>query len=82
MLMQQLHQWTKPDTLVVEKMFRYNPSLVWSVGAVIVTVCPNTLIEMPIRVWSAFKDDSYVKSDQADAELIGRAIVYLAKDLK
>jgi hypothetical protein len=80
--MDQLQQWTQPQTLCVEKMFRYNPSLVWAVGATIVTVRPNSLIEMPIRVWQAFRDDSYEKSDQADAEMIGKALIYLAKDLK
>lgn len=82
MLMDQLTDWTKTDVMVIEKMFRYNASLVWSVGATIVTIRPDIMIEMPVRVWQAFRDDDYEKSDQADAELIGKALIYLAKDLK
>jgi len=82
LIMDQLQQWAQPQTLCVERMFRYNPSLVWAVGAAIVTVRPASLIEMPIRIWQAFRDDTYEKSDQADAELIGRSLIYLAKDLK
>lgn len=81
-IMDQLTAWTKTKTLVIERMFRYNPSLVWSVGSTIVTIRPDVMLEMPVRVWKAFCDDSYEKSDQADAEMIGKALIYLAKDLK
>jgi hypothetical protein len=81
-LMTELQQWTGADVLVVEKMFRYNAPLIWSVGASVVTVKPEALIEMPIRVWQAYCSDEYVKSDAEDAKLIGETLIYLAGDLK
>lgn len=81
-LMEQLVQWTKPDLMVVEKLFKYNASLVWSVGATIVTVMPEAMIECPIRVWRALAADDYEKSDQADAEMIGKAVIHFARGLK
>ena len=82
MLMDQLTAWTKTETLVVERLFRYNPSLVWSVGMTIVATRPDHFIECPIRIWKAFCDDNYVKSDEQDAIKMGEAIIWLAKDLK
>lgn len=82
MIMDQLAQWTNPDVMAIEKMFRYNASLVWACGGAIITARPDSLIETPIRVWKALADDSYEKNDQADAELIGKAVIHFARGLK
>jgi hypothetical protein len=81
-LMDELQKWTGADVLVVEKMFRYNAPLIWSVGSTITTIKPGILIECPIRVWQSFADEDYVKSDEQDAILIGTTVIQLAKDLK
>lgn len=81
-LMEQLVQWTKPNIMAVEKLFKYNSSLVWSVGAAIVTIQPEDMVEVPIRIWKTLADDTYEKTDQADAELIGKAVIYFARGLK
>lgn len=66
------------DVVCVEKLFRYNASLVWSVGAVIAATRPEVLIEVPIRLWQARLDENYVKSDERDAIEIGKTLIEYA----
>lgn len=69
------------DVVCIEKLFRYNPSLVWSVGAVIQAKEPDIFIEVPIRLWQARVGDDYVKSDERDAVEIGSTLIYHASKL-
>jgi hypothetical protein len=77
-IMDQLAVWISPDVLAIEKMFRHNPSLIWSVGAAIVTTKPESMIEVPVKIWQDFIEDDYHKSDEADACLIGKAVLHYA----
>lgn len=78
-IMEQLQNWANPDVLAVEKMFKLNPSLIWSVGASIVTVKPVQLIEVPIPIWKSLVPSTYEKSDETDAIYIGKAVLHHAK---
>lgn len=75
-IMEQLQNWANPDVLAIEKMFKFNPSLIWSVGASIVTVKPTQMIEVPIPIWKALVPSTYVKSDETDAIFIGKAVIH------
>ena len=78
-IMEQLSVWTSPDILVIEELFsRCVHSLVWSVGAAIVTTKPKNMVEVPIKVWHDFKPMNYTKTDELDALLIGKAAIYYA----
>lgn len=80
----QLSQWTCPNILAIERMFKFNPSLVWSVGMSIVVTRPQDLIEVNVRAWKKFaeEDDGYEKSDEWDAIMIGRCVIETARQLK
>lgn len=67
------------DVVCVEKLFRYNASLVWSVGAVIAATRPEVLIEVPIRLWQAQTSDGYFKDDEKDAVEIGKTLIHYAR---
>lgn len=64
------------DVLCVEQMFKFNPSLIWSVGAVIEAKQPELFVEIPTRIWQAKLPADYVKSDERDAIEIGKALIY------
>lgn len=81
-IMDQLQVWTGADVLAIEKMFRFNASLIWSVGSTITTIRPDVFIEVPIRCWQQSLPDDYVKSDEQDAVLIGQCVIDLARKLK
>lgn len=69
------------DVLCIEKMFRFNPSLLWSVGAVITTKEPELFVEVPVRIWQALLGDDYEKSDERDAIAIGNAVIHHCEKL-
>lgn len=72
---------TSIDVLCVEKMFRYNAGLVWSVGAVIHAKSPDLFVEVPVRMWQARVGADYVKSDEQDAIEIGTTLIFHASKL-
>ncbi len=70
-----------PDVLAIE-LIRKNTTLIWSVGTTIASVRSPHLIEVPLSIWHSLREDDYVKTDQLDAELIGRSVVERAKLLR
>lgn len=71
------------DAFVVEELRgkMVHPHLTWSVGVAVAAVnCPLTL-ELSIWIWKAWAaiDPNYTKGDEADAILIGRSAVGLAR---
>jgi hypothetical protein len=69
------------DAVCVEKLFKYNASLVWSVGAMLMATKPSVFIEVPIRLWKAQLSDDYVKDDEHDAIEIGKTLIHHANSL-
>lgn len=69
------------DVLCIEQMFRYNPALIWTVGAVIQAKEPELFVEVPTRIWQARLPNDYVKSDERDAIEIGKSVIYHAEKL-
>lgn len=69
------------DVLCVEQMFKFNPSLIWSVGAVIEAKQPELFVEIPVRLWTARCPPDYQKTDENDAIMIGETLIYHARKL-
>lgn len=69
------------DILVIEKIRgpMVQGLLQWSVGAIASAFPSAKLVELPIYLWHELRDNNYVKSDAADAELILKTILLLAK---
>jgi hypothetical protein len=84
MIMDQLAQWTNPDIMAIELLFKLNHSLLWAAGAAISTARPDSLISVGVRLWKATaeKDPNYFKSDEWDAIMIGRTVIETARGLK
>jgi hypothetical protein len=77
---EQLSEWTKPDILVIEKMYKFNPPLIWSVGTAITVTKPELMLEIPIKLWKDLIDDQYTKTDRNDAILLGKVAIHYAKE--
>lgn len=77
-------EFPKPDVLSVE-MLRgrmVNNTLHWAVGATISSWPTRVFLEVPIVVWKAVSKTvpSYTKSDEADAIIMGEAILTRARN--
>ncbi len=70
------------DLLAVEKIrgSRAHDYLKWAIGMVITTVKAKEFVEVPIQFWKKLVEDGYVKTDENDAELIGKVVITIAKD--
>jgi Holliday junction resolvasome RuvABC endonuclease subunit len=55
--------------------------LVWSAGVAVAAVRAPVLLEIPVVLWKAAVEDDYQKSDQNDAQMLGRSLIWFAKDL-
>lgn len=73
-----------PDVLAVELLRgkMAHDFLKWSAGVAVAAVRAPIMIEVPIVVWKALCSDSYEKTDKNDAEMIGKSLIWLAKDTK
>lgn len=76
-LMDSLSGFDKPTVLAVEnigKGYTTHKSLLWAVGVIVVRLHPIWLLEVSPATWKKYRDKNYVKSDENDAILIGKAI--------
>lgn len=73
-----------PDIFATEKIrgSMSHEFLKWAVGVSVAAVRAPVLIEVPIAVWQAIKDEGYEKTDERDAQLIGKSLIWLAKELE
>jgi hypothetical protein len=72
------------DVLALEKIRGRSSHdyLKWSVG-VTVASCPATVfVEVPTSMWRAIRPENYIKTDAADAALIGRIVVLIAEEME
>jgi hypothetical protein len=68
------------DVFVIEDLKgMHNDSLKYAVGAIITAVRVAPIIFIPPKVWRALISDDYEKSDENDAEMLGRAAIVIAK---
>ena len=77
----QLLELEAPKVLAIE-LIRKNTPLIWSVGATVACVRSPHLIEVPIPLWHMLREEDYEKTDELDAELIGRTVIERARLLK
>jgi len=82
-LYQQLHDLTACDVFATERIrgSMSHEFLKWAVGVAVAAVRSPVLIEVPIGVWQAIKDAGYEKTDENDAQLIGKSLIWLAKEM-
>lgn len=76
-------EWPNPpDVLIIEKIRgrEAHDYLKWAVGTTIAAIRAKNLIEMPVTTWRSIAGKEHKKSDQNDAEAIGRAAVELARN--
>ena len=73
----------KPDVMALELLRGQmaHAYLVWSAGVAVAAVRAPVLLEIPVVLWKAATDEGYEKSDQNDAQMLGRALIWFAKDL-
>jgi hypothetical protein len=72
------------DMLALEKIRgrQSHEYLKWSVGVTLASCDTPHYVEVPAAIWRAIRPENYVKTDAADAALIGRAVVLLARELQ
>ena len=75
-------EFEAPDVLVIEKLrgaFAHD-YLKWSVGVIGTAIRAPVTLEMNISTWKSRAGKDYVKSDEADAIWIGRALLKICRD--
>jgi hypothetical protein len=55
--------------------------LKWSAGVSVAAVRAPILLEIPVVVWKAAIEADYEKSDEFDAQMIGRALIWFTRDM-
>jgi hypothetical protein len=53
--------------------------LFWSLGAITAAVRCDTVVEIPQTLWRKYRDKDYIKSDEADAIMLGKTAKELCK---
>jgi len=73
-----------PDVISIERLrgSMSHAYLFWAVGIAVTAVRAPIMLEVPINVWKATVPKDYVKTDQADAESIGEAVVMIAREIE
>lgn len=76
--------FTDIDVLALEKIRGRSSHeyLKWSVGVTIASCNAPHFIEVPSALWRAIRPENYVKTDAADAALIGRVVVLVAEEIQ
>ncbi len=72
----------KPEVAVVERV-RSNTGhiyLTWSAGALLAGVGATHTLEVSANAWKKLVGSNYVKTDENDAEAIGRFVLHLIKE--
>jgi hypothetical protein len=72
----------KPDVVAIETL-RGNMShqyLMWAAGVMVGATITEHVVEIPQNLWKCCAPSDYVKSDEDDAEWVGRALIEIAKE--
>lgn len=85
-LLEQVSTFNTPDIMIVEdvgiirgKFPTMNKSLIWSVGVVLAALKPKVVVEIMPKSWQKYTDkDTYIKSDENDAVMLGWAAICMA----
>ena len=70
------------DLLAVEKIrgSQSHDYLKWAIGMIITSIRAPRLIEVPIQFWRKLIGKDYEKTDENDAEMIGKVVITIAED--